>query len=193
MSNTAGGHVVANHVGVLVVIDTWALPSDPLDPSQDPNNPTLLGPDAVFTICDARPANLAPASTAQLVIASRLHDRVSVCGCSAQRNADDAAIVYRVHHGIQNHVLSRPEMKFTHLSHAAMPDPTTHNGLPAITAPVSFSRHDMHVLGAGIEDVEMDLALYRTNENGDAQDLYGYFRVKVTIIVTVIDRALDVH
>ena len=184
-----GRKPVVPETNVLAVIDTKSVKDQyALKMSTDPNNPTLLASKNVnvgyllVTVPNGKNVSSAEASL-NLNFSADLYDQVSFRGVSIDGNSEDAVVIYNIAHVSGDTVFTPfiPHLKTR--SKAAVPDPNTDNGLPALSAPINFSSFDSEVAGTGTENAYIDFAIYQLSSDCESQDLVGYGRLASAITI----------
>ncbi|MEO7065481.1 MAG: inclusion body family protein [Rhodanobacter sp.] len=173
----------SQQVNVLVVIDTEYVKTNYPNPSKDQNQPTGINHSSQFMICTGSRGIISGQGTADLNFRANVGDNVSFTGVSIYDNSDDAVIVYGIQYWKGDKVFNQFVPNLVTRTGAVMPDSSTSNGLPAIQAKVNFSSFDSKVSNAGVENFYVFFALYKLSDNGENQELFGYFYWDPTITV----------
>jgi hypothetical protein len=162
-------------INIMIVIDTDYVKTAYPHPSQDHDHPTAIDHNSQFMICNDPHGIISGQGTADLNFKAEPKDTVSFRGISIYGNADDAVIVYEIKYLSGNHVF-RPFLPFlVERKHAVVPDIGTPDGLPAKTTIMAFVSLDSKVEKIGIENFYVCFALYTLADDGETQQLFGYY------------------
>ena len=171
-------------INILIVIDTEYVKRNYPNPSQDPNNPTGIDHNSQFMICTgARAIEKGTQGTADLSFTAQPGDYLSVFGQSIYANADDAVIIYELHHWKGDEVFNSFNTDAVVRQKAVQPNTDTPNGLPAVQNEQTFISLDSRVKKSGEEYFKVRFALY-TLVGGEVQELFGYYSWDPKITVT---------
>ncbi len=174
-TNLEASEASAQQINVLIVIDTEYVKAHYLNPSQDQNQPTGIDHNSQFMICTGSRGAVTGQGSADLSFQANPGDFVSFAGTSIYDNADDAVIVYGIKYWKGDHVFNQFVPDLVLRTGAVMPDPNTSNGLPAKKTTINFSSYDSRVSKSGTENFYMYFALYTLANDGQTQNLYGYY------------------
>jgi len=111
-------------------------------------------------------------------------DSVSFRAVSIYDNSDDAVIIYGIKYWQGDNVFNQFVPNLVKRQRAVMPDTNTDNGLPAILSSFNFTSLDSRVKNAGKEFFYVYIALYTLADDGETQNLYGYFYWDPSITVS---------
>jgi nematocidal protein AidA len=170
-------------IDVLVVIDTDLVKAQN-QPSQDQNNPTSIGHNYAYMICnDPRGINSGQ-GTGDLSFRAFPGDSVNFRGTSIYQNSDDAVIVYACIKFDGTQVFNPFQAIQVRRDGAAVPTTGVAggNGLPAQNIPINFQALNTTVGNSGTEQFVVRFALY-TCSDGETQKLYGYYQWDPTCTV----------
>lgn len=170
-------------INILVVIDTEYLKTNYQNPSKDPTHPTGINHNSQFMICTGSRGIVSGQGTADLSFRANAGDTASFTGVSIYDNSDDAVIIYGIQYWSGDQVFNQFVPNLVTRTGAVMPDPNTSNGLPALQAKFNFSSFDSKLRNSGKENFYVFFALYKLSDNGQNQDIFGYFYWDPTIIV----------
>jgi hypothetical protein len=165
----------AQDIDVLIVIDTEYIKSHFPSPSQDPAQPTGIDHSSQYMIAYDPRGVIGGQGTADLNFRAFPGDRVRFRGVSIYQNSDDAVIIYGIQFWSGDSVFNQFTPNLVQRNRAVMPNVTTPNGLPAIQAQLSFTSLDTTVQKSGTENFYVFFALYTTGNDGQTQNLYGYY------------------
>ena len=170
---------------VLVVIDTEYIKKNYPNPSQDMANPTVINHLSHFMFIAGFRGIISGQGTADLHFYAHVGDDVSFTGISIYGNSDDAVIVYGIRPSKPQglNVFNRFVPNLVTRNRAVMPDPQTTNGLPPLHQKITFAGYEAKVAQSGREDFLVDIALYTLANDGNTQELFGYFYWDPTITV----------
>jgi nematocidal protein AidA len=170
-------------IEILVIIDTDKLQQAyPQGGSKDYNNPTGIGHNFEYMYCAGAPST--QAGSGDLTFQAKPGDFVSFFGTSIYDNADAAVIIYGiVPANGQPNVFNKFEVELITRRNAVQPNPNTDSGIPAITGPVTFSTLTSRVKQSGQELYIIQFGMYVLADDGETQQLFGYFQWDPTIIV----------
>lgn len=174
----------ARSMDVLIVIDTEYVKANYPNPSQDPNNPTGIDHNSQYMICTGTRGVLSGQGSADLNFRANPGDFVSFYGTSVYANADDAVIVYNIKYWSGANVFNRFNVDLVQRANAVKPNVGTSNGLPAVTGPDDFISLDSRVSMRGVENFYVYFALYTLADDGETQQLFGYYYWDPTITVS---------
>lgn len=174
----------ASFIDVIVVIDTDYIKAN------CPRNSSQSSPYAINHLSEyvvATGSNgVRGQGTADLTFNASPNDRVSFRGVSVYNNSDDAIIIY----GIKPYGAGQIDLFNTFnydkviRTGAAIPNPQTPNGLPAISTSVSFYSYSSTVQKQGSELYVIQFALYELDAAKETQQVYGYFQWDPTIKIS---------
>ncbi|WP_175959228.1 inclusion body family protein [Burkholderia pyrrocinia] len=174
-------------IDILVVIDTeyvknyWNKSTPARTPSQKWQEPTGLDHINKFMICTGSRGIISGQGTGDLHFRANVKDSVRFNGTSVYGNADDAVIVYQIKPilipGVSINVFNKFIVNDYTLTGAAQPNSKSEwdNGLPALHVPEDFQTFEATVAQSGTEFFGLSFALYTLADDGQRQDLYGYF------------------
>ena len=165
----------AEQINVLVVIDTDYILDHYKNPSQNPESPTGLDHHSQYMICQDPRGVVGGQGTADLNFRANVGDFVTFTGTSVYANSDSAVIVYGIRHWDGDHVFGTFVANLITRNHAVMPDPKQPNGIPPTQQKISFASYDSKVSSGGTEKFYVYIAVYKLADDGQTQDLYGYF------------------
>ena len=173
----------AQQVNILVVIDTDYIIEHNPSPSKDPTKPTGVDHNSQYMICHSPRGIVSGQGTADLNFRANVGDTVSFTGTSIYANSDAAVILYGIRFWKGDNVLGTFTANVLTRNRAVMPDPTSPNGLPAIQQKINFASYDSRVSRGGTENFYVDIAVYKLGDDGQTQNLYGYFYWDPTVTV----------
>ncbi len=145
------------------------------NPSKDPNNPTGINHSSQYMICSDPRGIISGQGTADLNFKANPGDSVWFRGTSIYQNSDDAVIVYGIVYWSGDKVFNQFTPVLVKRNRAVMPNVDTTNGLPAVQAPISFTSLNTTVKQSGTENFYVYFALYTLADDGQSQNLYGYY------------------
>jgi len=181
----------AVEIDILVVIDTDAVRdyckqkgyqfSKNIDqPIQLPHKDLQLQ----YMICTGARAILGGQGTGDLSFQANPQDYVRFRGTTVYGNTDDAIIIYGITPTNNNpNVFNDFHVSKVTIKGAVVPDASKPNGLPPLTAPVTYFTYGAEVTGSGTELFWVQFALYELDAAGENQVLVGYFEWDPTITV----------
>lgn len=173
----------ATNINVIIVIDTDYVKNHYPNPSKDPARPTGIDHSSQFMIATDPRGIIWGQGTADLNFKANVGDYVSFRGTSIYGNSDDAVIVYGVKRWSGANVFNTFVTNVAERQHAAVPDPSSLNGLPALNTFESFTSLDSKVARAGTENFYVYFALYTLASDGETQQLLGYYYWDPTVTV----------
>jgi nematocidal protein AidA len=167
----------SQEINVLVVIDTEQIKKDHPNPSKDMNNPTGINHKNQFMIVTGSRGLIGGQGTADLHFKANAGDYLSFRGISVHGNSDDAVIVYGIKYNKGDQVFNPFQANIVTRNRAVMPDPRSpnHNGLPPLHAQMTFSSYDTKIARSGTENFNVWIALFTLADDGQTQELFGYF------------------
>lgn len=162
-------------MNVLVVIDTEYIKTTYPNPSKDKNHPTGINHLSQFMIVTGSRGIISGQGTADLHFKANPGDDVSFTGTSIYANSEDAVIVYGIKFWSGTQVFNQFVPNLVTRNRAVMPDPNTQDGLPPLQAQITFSGYEAKVARSGTENFYVYIALYTLADDGNTQNLFGYF------------------
>jgi nematocidal protein AidA len=162
-------------VDILVVVDTDAVLRDYPRPSQNPDQPTMIGHQYEFMIATGARQIFSGQGTGDLSFRANPGDTVAFRGTSIYANADSAIIVYGITKYSGTNVFNTFQNMTITRNGAVMPKQGSPNGLPATQTAITFSAYQSMVAGSGSEGFIVCFALYKLDDNGQKQNLVGYY------------------
>lgn len=172
-------------INILSVIDTGYVKSSCTNPSQEQNSPTEIDPVGLYTICSGtgdiinEQGNLSFAACRGSTMAFR--------GISTYNNSDDAVIVYKVKSKNKSHIFKNNVPILITLNGAVQPDPDSmEGGIPPIQTKMNFSSLNSTLETSKKESLKVYFALYTLADDGQTQQLLGYFSYRWTLDITVL-------
>ncbi|MDD5271982.1 MAG: inclusion body family protein [Methylovulum sp.] len=174
----------SQNINILVVIDTEYVKANfPPNLPLDPNNPKGINHSSQFMIVTGSRGVISGQGTADLNFKANVGDFVGFTGTSIYDNSDDAVIVYGINYWSGAQVFNTFVSNQVNRQRAVMPNTTSNNGLPADQASINFSSLDSKVKASGTENFYVYIALYTLADDGQTQNLYGYYYWDPTITV----------
>lgn len=172
----------SQEINILVVIDTEYI-KKMYGPNTNQNAPVGINHSSQFMICTGSRGIVSGQGTADLNFRANPGDNVAFTGVSIYDNSDDAVIVYGITYWQKDHVFGNFTSNLVTRNRAVMPNSDTQNGLPATSTKLTFASYGAKVKGSGTEDFYVDIALYTLADDGETQNLYGYYYWDPTITV----------
>lgn len=171
-------------INLLAIFDTASIKAAYLDPSQDPGNPTPIDQEGQFLLCGSASGTIQGQGTGNLTFQAAIGDYVNIAGTSIYNNSDDAVIIYGVAYAEGQQVFNAFAPMLLPRSGAVMPDPDTADGIPPLQGSRTFSSLLSRVKSHGTEDVQLSFGLYALADDGETQELFGYYSWNPIIAVT---------
>lgn len=168
--------VPAKVVTILAIIDTGYVKQTYPQPSQDPEQPTVIDHASQFMLCAGSRGMIAGQGTANLEFRANIGDYVAFTGTSIYDNADDAVIVYSVDYSRGKKVFNQFSPVLVTRDNAVMPDPDSETGIPPTGVSATFSSQESRVHTHGTGYYNLSFALYALAADGETQELFGYYR-----------------
>ena len=150
-----------------------------------PEHPRLINSQAARMLCKDARGPVSGEVTTTLAFKARKGDYIFFRGMSNTANSDDAIIIYNVQEEDHHHIFGVFSADETSLEHAAEPSPETFNGMPAIHKPANFQSVCAKIRKHGTSTLLIQFGLYSL-EDGERQNLYGYFEWKAKITVEAV-------
>lgn len=171
-------------INIMIVIDTDYVKNHYPNASQDPNNPTGIDHSSQFMVCNSSRGIIGGQGTADLNFRANVGDYIAFRGTSIYGNSDDAIIVYGIKPWSGNVFNSFVTDQVTR-TNAISPDPDSpsNNGLPGKAGVGNFISYESKVRGSGVENFYVRFALYTLGDDGNTQELLGYYYWDPTITV----------
>lgn len=171
-------------ISVLVVIDTEQLLAAKLPVSMIPTSPTMINNaellKKIFFMIAGNTRGITGQGTNDLEIKANAGDYINFVGTTIEENGDDAVIIYGISGGttVLNDFMSDRVTR----SKAVQPG-TGGNGLPATFYSRNFMTLSAKVKASGRANLLVNFALYKLSENGQEQQLAGYYKYDPVLIV----------
>lgn len=166
-------------IDILVVINTDYVidycEKNNITPSKNPDNPTGIDHSNEFMICTGARKIISGQGTGDLYFQANPGDTVSFRAVSVYANSDDAVILYGIRKFDGENVFNTFVVNKVTRNGAVIPDPQTPNGIPPLQQKISFNSYTATVSNSGDEGFKVQFGLYRLDDNGQNQVLYGYF------------------
>lgn len=169
-------------INVLVVIDTEYI-KKMYGPNSNKNAPQGINHSSQFMICTGSRGIISGQGTADLNFRANPGDTVDFTGVSIYDNSDDAVIVYGINYWQKDHVFGNFTSNLVTRNRAVMPNNDSPDGLPATPTKLTFASYGAKVQNSGTEDFYVNIALYTLADDGQTQNLYGYYYWDPTITV----------
>ncbi len=170
-----------SNTDALIVIDTISLLTSSFAPSSDQATPASMDPSLWNLILPGRPET-SPELDAAFSMRLAKGSKLTLRCVSATCNYDAATILYGATGHTLPHGLYTTKVVISSLM-AVQPDPDQLNGLPPLQATQNFTALKMKFLGIGIVRFYLEVAVYDTAGNGEDQELYGYYKLPLTVLV----------
>ena len=174
-------------IDILIVIDTEYVKKN-CAISKDKNKPAGMDHNSQFMLCTGSRGIVSNQGKADLGFQAKVGDYVSFRGVSIYQNSDDAVIIYAISKfpNTTIDVFNQFNANSLTRSKAVQPDPrsASHDGLPALNVSQSFLSLDTRVASSGTENFMVTFALYTLGDDGQTQNLYGYYTWDPTITVS---------
>ena len=177
----------SSRINILAVIDTEHVKSAYPNPSKDANNPTAIRPVGLYTLCSGARDIVRRHGTVDLDLAACDGDMLVFRGVSIYNNADDAVIVYNVKSKKIVRAFNCYEPVVVTLNGAVQPDPdSVYGGIPPVHVRINFSSLNSTVKSTKREALTVSFALYTLADDGQVQQLFGYYRYVWHLGVTLL-------
>jgi hypothetical protein len=171
-------------ISVLLVVDTDSIQAQCANPSQDAGNPTAIDHQGHYLICNRPRGRVGGQATADLNFKAQVGDQVSFFATSVYNNSDSAVILYAIQHRSDSEIFHPFSPELAVRKAAVKPDPDSQYGIPPVRQRVSFTTFSSQIKRYGIQRFHLCLAVYVLGEDGQTQNLYGYFLWDPTIMVS---------
>jgi nematocidal protein AidA len=172
---------------ILIVIDTeYVMTHYPKQSKPLWRKPVLIAHDNQYMfVYDPRGINSGQGS-GDLELNAWLGDGIDFACTSIYQNSSDAVILYGVQKHAGDDVFSPFSPVTIERASTVIPDPESpnHNGLPPVHGPQNFNKLFGRVIGAGKADLLIQFGLYTLENDGQTQNLYGYFGWDSTISIS---------
>jgi hypothetical protein len=171
-------------INILAVIDTDAITAIYDSNKHDRKTPQKVDLDTEQLICSGSRGIVNGQGTKDLSFKARHGDYISFRGISTTNNANDAIIIYNIQ-WVEGDTIFKPfTADMESISGAVEPNNNTPNGLPPVHEAMSFSSFDSRVRKHGTASLAIQFGLYQLDDNGEKQQLYGYFEWDTTITIS---------
>lgn len=154
------------------------------------DNPYPIDHNSEYMVCTGSRGIISGQGTADLNFKAHVEDTVSFRAISASDNQDNSVILYGILKNTNPNITPNDDVfdtfVYTPLKRigAAVPNSNPNsNGLPALHQTVTFYSYKATVGQPGTEAFMINFALYRLDDSGNNQNLYGYFQWDPTITV----------
>ncbi|MFK0731427.1 MAG: inclusion body family protein [Gloeotrichia echinulata GP01] len=171
----------AKKINVLVVIDTEHIKVIYPIPSQDKTKPTPVDCNSQFIIISGSPKIISGSETSKLQLPAKPGDNVSFRCTSSYANSVDAAIIYRMPLQ-ENHVFECISFQPNFVTrNCAISDPEQPDGQAIKYKSITSVSYESKVSRVGTENLRFYIALYTLADDGNTQNLFGYFSWDIAI------------
>lgn len=170
-------------IDILTVVDTEYIKKNYGPNNNDKSKPKGIDHNSQFMICTGARKINGGQGTADLDFNANVGDFVSFRGTSIYQNSDDAVIVYGIKLNSGVDVFNQFVPNSITREGAVQPDPKSSDGLPALKVKENFLSLDSKVAKKGKEAFLVYIALYTLADDGETQNLYGYYYWDPTITV----------
>jgi len=165
-------------INTMILVDTNYVIKTYPTPSKDPNRPTYIDNKGLFIISDDLRGIISGQGTLNLALKACVGDIVSIRGTSIYGNSNDAIILFGVKHHMGDNIFTNFAANLTEIKNAVQPGlpiPGYYDG--------KFISYDSKVVRTGTETLNVIFALYTLSDNGQTQELYGYYCFDVTFSI----------
>ena len=171
-------------INILAVIDTDAITAI-YDPNKhDKKTPRKVDLDTEQLICSGSRGIVSGQGTKDLSFKARHGDYISFRGISTTNNANDAIIIYNIQ-WVEGDTIFKPFIAdIESIPGTVEPNNHTPNGLPPLYEPMTFSSFDSKIRKQGTASLAIQFGLYKLDDTGENQQLYGYFEWDTTITIS---------
>lgn len=175
MENLPNDDAIA--INMLIVFDTALIIRKYTKPSQDKTMPLAVKSNSQYVFCTGARKIMSGQGTAKLSIFVYSNDAIKFRGISIYQNSSDAVIIYQIKNlnsdDVDDQFVPNPVTR----DKAAQPDPdsASYDGLPALNVEENFMSLDSKIQDSGKMNYRICFALYRLTDDGETQNLYGYF------------------
>ena len=153
-------------------------------------NPYPIDHNSEYMVCTGSRGIISGQGTADLVFKAHVEDTVSFRAVSASDNQDNEEVFYNVLKNPNPNITPNDDVfdafQYTPVTRtgAAVPNPALNsNGLPEKHHSVTFYSYKATVGQPGTEAFMINFALFRLDDSGNNQTIYGYFQWDPTITV----------
>lgn len=169
-------------IDILVVIDTEYIKKN-FAKNTDPNNPLGINHSSQYMICYSPRGIVSGQGTADLSFRANAGDNVSFRGTSIQQNSDDSVILYGIKYWSGDKVFNSFVTDIVTRNRAVQPNPDQPNGIPPVTTVQNFTSYDSKIARSGTENFYVYIAVYTLADDGQTQQLYGYYYWDPQVVV----------
>jgi len=178
-------------INMLVVFDTALIIKSYPKPSLDKTMPLAIKINSQYVFCTGARNLISRQGKAKLSILAYPNDALKFRGVSIYQNSTDATIIYQVKNTIDDDLSNQFVPYAVVMDNAFQPDPesASYDGLPALHVKENFMSLDSKIQSSGQKNYRICFALYRLTDNGETQNLYGFFywEFKLKIYLKVND------
>jgi nematocidal protein AidA len=169
-------------IDILVVIDTEYITNN-YPKNTDPTQAQGINHSSQYMICYSPRGINSGQGTADLSFKANVGDNVSFRATSIQQNSDDAVIIYGVTYWKNDKVFNSFTTNIITRNRAVQPNPDQLNGIPPVLTIQNFTSYDSKIARNGTENFYVYIAVYTTGDDGQTQELYGYYYWDPQVVV----------
>jgi hypothetical protein len=162
-------------INILSVIDTDAITSTYNPDHHDKKNPQKADLDTERMICSGSHGVISGQGTANLSFKAKRGDEISFRGISVSDNSGDSVIIYNIECVEGDNIFLPFTVDVKTITGAVVPNDNTPNGIPPLHEEMSFSSFNSKIIKHGTTTLAIQFGLYKLNDTGEKQQLYGYF------------------
>ena len=171
-------------INILAIIDTDAITTVYDSNIHDQKHPQKIDLDTEQMLCSGSRGIVSGQGTTNLSFKARHGDEISFRGVSTSNNSTDAIIIYDVKWEEGDHIFKAFTSNIVSITGAVAPNHITANGLPPRHETMNFSTFQSTINKHGTAAVGIRFGLYKLDENGENQSLYGYFEWDAQITIS---------
>lgn len=173
MENTLNNNTM--NINVLVVFNAESIQKKHLKPSLDKTMPLAIIKDEQYAFCTGPYKIISGQGTAKIRIVAAPTCIIRFWATSVCQKSNDSVLIYQIIN--LNHKNNPFIPDNIVLNQAIQPDPNSNSfdGLPAIKVKESFISWYSPINGKGSNKYRICFALYQLDDDGETQNLYGYF------------------
>jgi nematocidal protein AidA len=164
-------------INMLIVFDTALIVKNCTKPSLDKTMPKVVKSNSQYVLCSGVRDIISGQGTAKLSILGCPNDIIKFRGTSIYQDSEDSVIIYQIKNLNGNDINDQFTPNPVTRDNAVQPDPdsASYDGLPALKTKENFMSMDSKIQGSGKRNYRVFFTLYRLADDGETQNLYGYF------------------
>jgi nematocidal protein AidA len=170
------------NIALLLTIDTdFIIRNYP--PSENLRRAVPVSDEPMLLICGGSRGAVSGQGSPRISFNANRGDHISLRGISDTANAVNAVILYNVKHSGEEKVFRMFHSDYTTVDNAPVLDHQMPQGFPSETQELVYQSWDSKVKSKGTEALTISFAVYVLDDDGENQQLYGYYEWQTDITV----------